>query len=481
MREHALPQDVTGYKFHIIGNMTLKQFLEVGAGCVIAFLIFQTNLPNFIKLPVMAFSAGLGAMMAFVPIEERPLDQWITALFKALYRPTQYYWKRDPKIPEPFLYQPQTTAASMVGEIDLSPARRQRVKEYLRSITVVPAPDQYETYSNQRVDEVMQFFTNDTTLQSSNTFAQPNAIADQAVDELSFVGRASGDELQLDQVSTQSLETDPHAQEVLELFDTTAAPVISEQVADEPTASVPTASLPVLDPATVSDVSFTTTAPAAVIEDVSSQLSSLQAAPVQVHNVFDSNGPAEEHLIAHIIDEQGGSPTSTQTPPTAPVVSPQATHQEVVIPETQKIRVQKMDPLDPNTPQNTQPTQEYIDTTQVTQVTNPTEPQVIGNLQQVTSNANLPFPDKPDTPNKIVGMVITPQNQPVPNAIVEILTPTGLPARAVKTNPFGQFFITTPLSAGEYVVRVEKDGLQFADRQLTLNDQIIDPLELRAS
>ena len=35
MREHPIPQDITGYKFHIIGSMTLKQFLEIAIGVIV--------------------------------------------------------------------------------------------------------------------------------------------------------------------------------------------------------------------------------------------------------------------------------------------------------------------------------------------------------------------------------------------------------------------------------------------------------------
>ena len=45
MREHQVPQDITGYNFHIIGEMTIKQFAEVAVGVVIAVIIYTTNLP----------------------------------------------------------------------------------------------------------------------------------------------------------------------------------------------------------------------------------------------------------------------------------------------------------------------------------------------------------------------------------------------------------------------------------------------------
>src|SRR3990170_2260575 len=99
MQEHPIPQDVTGYKFHIVGNMTLKQFAEVGAGVLVAVILYNTNLLSFIKWPLMMLSVGLGGMMAFVPIEERPLDHWIMTFFRRLYNPTKFYWRKDSAVP----------------------------------------------------------------------------------------------------------------------------------------------------------------------------------------------------------------------------------------------------------------------------------------------------------------------------------------------------------------------------------------------
>ena len=95
-------------------------------------------------------------------------------------------------------------------------------------------------------------------------------------------------------------------------------------------------------------------------------------------------------------------------------------------------------------------------------------------------NVNLPFPEPPTEPNKLVGMVLSPTNELITNAIVEILKADGTVARAVKTNALGQFFVTTPLESGQYVLVAEKDGLQFEPKQLELNGAIVKPIEIRS-
>ncbi len=75
MQEHPVPQNVTGYEFHLIGQMTLKQFMEVAAGVVVAVLVYWTNLPVVFKYPLMAFVGLLGVALAFIPLVGRPVDR----------------------------------------------------------------------------------------------------------------------------------------------------------------------------------------------------------------------------------------------------------------------------------------------------------------------------------------------------------------------------------------------------------------------
>lgn len=159
MQEHPIPQDVTGYKFHIVGNMTLKQFAEVGAGVLVAVILYNTNLLPFIKWPLMIISVSLGGMMAFVPIEERPLDHWITTFFRRLYSPTKFYWRKEPTVPFAMTATNQVKKpAENTVEIDLTPARRQRIKDYLESVKTPDEGEAWEVEENARVSDILGKF-----------------------------------------------------------------------------------------------------------------------------------------------------------------------------------------------------------------------------------------------------------------------------------------------------------------------------------
>jgi hypothetical protein len=94
METHPIPQNVTSFEFHLVGDMTLKQFMYLGTGLGLAYLLYATlfySMP-FLAVPLIALSAGLGAAFAFLPIYDRPLDHWVKAFFKAVYSPTKGLW-----------------------------------------------------------------------------------------------------------------------------------------------------------------------------------------------------------------------------------------------------------------------------------------------------------------------------------------------------------------------------------------------------
>lgn len=95
MENHPIPQDITGFQFKLIGNMTIKQFAYLAAGTVLAWFCFFI-LPVFIiiRLPLAIIFLGLSISLAFVPVDGRPMDTMIINLIKAIFAPTQYIYKK---------------------------------------------------------------------------------------------------------------------------------------------------------------------------------------------------------------------------------------------------------------------------------------------------------------------------------------------------------------------------------------------------
>ena len=95
MENHPIPQDITGFQFKLIGDMTVKQFGYLAVGVFLGWVMFISPLYSIIKLPIAALFVGLGAALAFLPIEGRPMDVMIGNFFKAVFSPTQYVYKKD--------------------------------------------------------------------------------------------------------------------------------------------------------------------------------------------------------------------------------------------------------------------------------------------------------------------------------------------------------------------------------------------------
>lgn len=96
MEQHPIPQQISSYEFRLIGSMTLKQFFKVGGGIIIAFMLYSSHLPFLIKWPLVLTSAGFGLALAFLPINEQPLETYIIAFFKSVFSPTIYLWQKKP-------------------------------------------------------------------------------------------------------------------------------------------------------------------------------------------------------------------------------------------------------------------------------------------------------------------------------------------------------------------------------------------------
>jgi hypothetical protein len=92
---HPIPRQITTFEFKLIGFLTLRQFIYlvifIPAG-YLTFVIFPIPLLNILFGILIA---AIGPALAFVPINDRPLEIWIKNLIKRLTSPTQYFYKKQ--------------------------------------------------------------------------------------------------------------------------------------------------------------------------------------------------------------------------------------------------------------------------------------------------------------------------------------------------------------------------------------------------
>lgn len=143
MQQHPVPQHISSYEFKLVGDMTLKQFFQLAGGLVISLVFYATPLPGFIKWPLVVLFGLAGAALAFLPIEERPLSQWVFAFIKAIYSPTVYAWNAA-AVEDVFarggataLADPSQPAISQVEQTEEVQKFEQGEKNFISRITVL--------------------------------------------------------------------------------------------------------------------------------------------------------------------------------------------------------------------------------------------------------------------------------------------------------------------------------------------------------
>lgn len=132
MEQHLIPQQISSYEFRLVGDMTLKQFAEVAGGCLLAIILYASPLPGYIKWPFVLLFAIAGIGMAFVPIEERPLETWVLAFLKTVYSPTQFLWRKGAEIPE--VFEERAVAVAPIAPILAPGGDKKRLAEYLSTL-----------------------------------------------------------------------------------------------------------------------------------------------------------------------------------------------------------------------------------------------------------------------------------------------------------------------------------------------------------
>ena len=122
MEQHPVPQNVTTFQFRLIGDMTIKQFMQVAAGALVALFLYSSSLHPLIKWPLIVISFLFGIALAFFPLEDRPLSKWIVLFIKAIYSPTIYVWNNKATKTSYFMPEPEAETAMPLQEVTSQPS-----------------------------------------------------------------------------------------------------------------------------------------------------------------------------------------------------------------------------------------------------------------------------------------------------------------------------------------------------------------------
>lgn len=167
MEQHPVPRNISGFQFHLIGDMTLRQFAYLAAGAFVGYIIYKAApFSAIINIP-LALSCGFaGFAFAFLPIQERPLDKWIAAFIKSIMSPTQYIWTKNNQPPDILtrsvaihiqVTQPQHQAHKETNE---------KLRAYLSTLPV-PIHESLNAAEKRYIDKTLSLFQTSAAVATS--------------------------------------------------------------------------------------------------------------------------------------------------------------------------------------------------------------------------------------------------------------------------------------------------------------------------
>ncbi|KKR82769.1 MAG: hypothetical protein UU29_C0009G0040 [Candidatus Daviesbacteria bacterium GW2011_GWA2_40_9] len=422
MEQHPIPQNVTAFEFHLVGDMTLKQFGYLAGGLIIAYFTYVLIFPlsAIIASPIIVLSALSGAAFAFLPILDRPLDHWVGAYFKAVYSASGGTWK-DP-------FNPKKRVESN------DPGFKNRLKNYLAYLTPASfAPLQVLPPIQPTSLPMPTSFPLHPLFQPS--LPTPSTPVPKKLDLSKITPPAVSYKPVLTQVPSPSFQT-PFP---------SIPPVLAKPQNPQP-----------LPP----------------------PLSSHLPSPQELNKLIAVAKQAQllQARIVEIERELSWLKTSRFPPASAPTAAPV---DAIKIEAQEKAPANKFQQMVGSLQGLIKQTEELHRESEVITKHLP-HPHSQNVVIVKPEQPPTPQPTLTTTPNVINGIVTDSTGNYLEGAIVIIHNKADLPVRALKTNKLGQFAGATPLSDGTYNLTLEKDNLEFDTLQLALEGKTLPPLLIHA-
>lgn len=159
MEQHPVPQNITGFQFKLIGDMTIRQFLFLAGGILLGYLVYQIQLPSLFRWFLAFCFASLGFGFAFVPVEERPLDRWLLSFIQRVYSPTQFLWKKR-ALPLEILTNPVLTTTAFQTTLLKKDQTDAQINEYLRTLPVNALTSEIDKKENNLLAQLGSLMVN---------------------------------------------------------------------------------------------------------------------------------------------------------------------------------------------------------------------------------------------------------------------------------------------------------------------------------
>jgi len=538
MKEHPVPQQISAFQFKLFGNLTLRQFIFVGLGGLLAWVIITAIRPPWISWPIGLVVFAIGLAGGLVPLEGRSLDQWLIAFISAIFSPTLRVYRKEQKIPDFLQIQPTGPILASLTSFAQT-EKRLRLEEYLKRLPTqsknqldlleeqrlmalnfaAPAPPSIaklvQSFPQTRTEEPFLVFglgqkeearTNKTLgpqLASAINFASSPPIAIQTpTRQLTYL-------VGLGQTRVRRLGSFTD-------FSPTAAPLKREKIIEPslvlkkrfglPTNGQAPDDLFEYSPKPVSEVTSLSkneprVEPSSSNQNVQPKPQAVLPQTPTVQTILEPPAlPFQPAAIQEFPPSSKSTDEETQTleKPTAasipnqPIpVAPSPPPLSTQLPSEQKFSP----PPPPQIPSQTIP-QTFVQKPQSeeTKATTPVVPSTVQKPQveaqsppvQKITQSPAPTAEPPmetpkmpaltHIPNILNGVVTSQEGGLLEETIILVKDQQGMPVRALKTNKLGQFVISTPLPNGTYTIEAEKEGHTFDIIKVEIKGEKVPPV-----
>jgi len=465
-KQHAVPQQVFGVQFKLVGDLTIRQFAILAICGFFAFAIFSSGLFILFRLFLSGAFLLFGVAFAFVPVQDQSLDQWITAFFRAVYAPTRRMWVKS-TAPAEFLVLEMPKFTRVSGP-EISPEEsRRRLETYLGGIREQKELNPLDLAEEQYLGSIRSLAQTMVTPAAPAFVPAPVPVAPPtAALTLEEVMAAPT----VPTVAPSEVEGPPPPPPAPRLRFVEATKIIERaSLASQVNFAEPVYKVQRGRVASYFAARRNTR--------VGRRLTPLAIAGEMVY------APAREQIIAPELPAAPALATVAVEPiaPPPPLPLPP-------VPEVEEIPPAPVAPPPP--PPAPLPEPEPIPEPTPPPVVVPSPPEE----KPTPIPTPIPFPTAPPLPkpsaappiappkageNIIAGVVFDPQGGILDQTLVVVEDEKGNVVRAIKTSELGKF-VTSPLPNGKYAVRVPKTPFSFATMKVELTGKEMEELEIRS-
>jgi hypothetical protein len=421
-KQHPVPQNIMDVEFKLVGSLTMRQFVYLVVFAIMAYMA-KLSVPQPFTWFFVFGIALAGIALAFVPVEERGLDEWLVNFIKAINSPTERIWKKEIRLPQAFSYNQQL----LVVQKEL--------------ITLAP------TTSRRKLEEFLQ--QEDKNAPGDPLDILENAYAEKLRLAYETVAPERVEERKVELVTESPLQKGKEVEGKLEIPKvTTPTTDISQGPSKKES--------PVQDLGKVSDLSMKPK----VTQEKPDKMAQIIKARMSHAQIKLPDEPARKTSIKlHPVESHAGRRFVNLTPIQGQIILP--------------IRGEKVIQTEE------QASQEYLEKQKKLQDMLDQNSNQKGSEQQPKFYKSIP--SMINKPNMVSGVIKNRRDEHLENVVLVIKNEKGETIRALKTNKLGNFMVSSPIPNGEYKIEIDKTndtGLTFDIIPFSANGSLLPSLEI---